>query len=99
MANLNQSQGQLGLGQMGVGAQVLGQGLNSGGLIGSLYGNQTNRADAANNNAQQILGGVGNSLGGFLADLFKGGASKSGGGGGLSIPAFTQGFGGGPINV
>jgi hypothetical protein len=103
MANLNQSQGQLGLGQMGVGASVLGQGLNAGGLLGNIYGNQIGRADAAGNNAQQLMGQVGTALGGFLTDIFKPkgrqGSSGANSGGGLSIPAFTQGFGGGPVNV
>lgn len=96
LANLNQNQGQLGLGQMGVGASVLGQGLNAGNSVYGLYGNQTQRTDAANQNAQGLLGGVGNSLGGFLADIFKGKGSSSGGG---PSTVFTQGFGGGPINL
>lgn len=84
LANLSQSQGQLGLGQMGVGAGVLGQGLNAGSGLYNLYGNQANRADAASNNAQNLLGGVGASLGGFLADIFKPKGTSGGGGGGMN---------------
>lgn len=97
LANLNQSQGQLGLGQLGAGAGILGQGLNAGQGVFGLFGNQTQRTDAANQNAQGLMGNVGSSLGSFLADIFKPKGASSGGGG-LNMPLFTQGFGGGQIN-
>jgi len=99
LANLNQSQGQLGLGQLGAGASIFGQGVGVGNNVFGLYGNQTQRTDAANQNAQGILGGVGSSLGGFLADIFKNKGSSGGGGSNSLNTVFTQGFGGGPINL
>lgn len=78
MKDLNQSQGQLGLGQMGVGANVLGQGLNAGQTLAGIYGNQTARADRASAGAGQQLGDLGQSLGSFLTDLFQ--PKRSGGG-------------------
>lgn len=99
LSNLNQQQGQLGLGQMGVGANVMGQGLGVGNATFGLYGNQANRADAANQSAQQTMSGVGNSLGSFLADIFKNKSGSSSGGGSSALNTlYTQGFGGGQIN-
>jgi len=97
LANLNQSQGQLGLGQLGAGASIFGQGVGVGNNVFGLYGNQTQRTDSANQSAQGLLGNVGSSLGGFLADIFKPKGASGGSGGGLNMPLFTQGFGGGQI--
>lgn len=91
LTNLNQTQGQLGLGQMGVGANVLGQGLNVGDTLAGLYGNQTVRADRASAGASQQMGALGQSLGGFLTDLFQ--PKRSGGGTGWgSLDKFLGGM-------
>lgn len=89
LAGLNQSSGQLGLGQMGVGASVLGQGLQAGNGAYSLYNTQSNRQLDASQNAQGLLGGIGSSLGGFLADIFKNNGKNSGGGSSISATPFN----------
>lgn len=96
LAGLNQMQGQFGLGQMGVGANVLGQGLNAGGTLAGVHANQQGIAQQSRRDAAGMMGGVGSSLGSFLADIFKS-KGPSGGGSGLNT-LYTQGFGGGAIN-
>lgn len=91
MAGLNQQQGQMGLGQMSAGANILGQGLNAGGLLGGVHANQSNVSQQTRRDASQMMGGVGSSLGGFLADIFK----NKGSGAGMGSGVKTTGGGGG----
>lgn len=96
MSSLNQQQGQMGLGQMGVGANVLGQGLNAGGLLGGVHANQQGIAQGASRDASALMGQVGTSLGEFLTDIFKSKGKGSGGGqSGTSSGGYGSGGGGG----
>lgn len=74
-----------------LGTSTLSAGLSGGQQGLNLLGQLNNRAMNSSSQATNMLGGIGNSLGGFLAEVFKNRGSSGGGGRSFMGPIIGQG--------